>query len=403
MYNYPETVHTGFGATMNNSVKKLLDTLRRRLEEPFSAITKPLEANPGIRWLIKQANRGQRFIRAVLGPIRKLRRGGPLDMTPSLGSEARRMRNTAGNIERDFRLPEIVELPKLFREFESGDAANAIKRYREEGSELRRAMESMRTPWLDVEHKLASVAGFVELQCIGHALRTGPAFDPLLTDALRVDLGDWRDKITWPSDIFTDPSARTSFYLERGFDPALTAFPPEAFEESASIAGLKELPPPLVQAYNFEAQEEEEEEESAFKRTNKAHDRLQRFETQLRRFIDERMKAAFGENWIKPKVPGDISEWWLEKQKKAEDDGGPEWPLIAYADFTDYVVIIMRKDNWNKVFRPVFKRPAFVQESFQRLYPIRVCTMHARPITQDDKLYLYVETKRILDAIGVVI
>ena len=324
-------------------------------------------------------------------------------MTPSLGSEARRMRNTVANIERHFCLPEIVELPKLFREFESGDTANAIKRYREQGSELRQAMESMRTPWLDVEHKLASIAGFVELQCIGHALRTGPTFDALLTDALRVDLGDWRDKITWPSDIFTDPSARTSFYLERGFDPALTAFPPEAFEESVSIAGLKELPPPLVQAYNFEPEVEEDEEESAFKRTNKAHDRLQRFETQLRRFIDERMKAAFGEDWIKPKVPGNIRERWLEKRKKAEDDGGPEWPLIAYADFTDYVVIIMRKDNWDKVFRPVFKRPAFVQESFQRLYPIRVCTMHARPITQDDKLYLYVETKRILDAIGVVV
>ena len=151
---------------MNNSVKKLLETLLRRLEEPFSAITKTLEANPGIQWLIRQANRGQCFIRVVLGPIRKLRRGGPLDMTPSLGSEARRMRNTVANIERHFCLPEIVELPKLFLEFESGDAANAIKRYREEGSELRRAMESMHTPWLDIEDKHASISGFVELQCI---------------------------------------------------------------------------------------------------------------------------------------------------------------------------------------------------------------------------------------------
>ena len=29
--------------------------------------------------------------------------------------------------------------------------------------------------------------------------------------------------------------------------------------------------------------------------------------------------------------------------------------------------------------------------------------MHARLITQDDELYLYVETKRILAAIGIVI
>ena len=67
----------------------------------------------------------------------------------------------------------------------------------------------------------------------------------------------------------------------------------------------------------------------------------------------------------------------------------------------DYVTIITQKNNWNEVFEPVFSRPTFVQESFQRLYPIRICTMHARMITQDDELYLYVETKRVLSAIGI--
>ena len=347
---------------MSSSIKKFLETLHGQLKKPFSAIMKTLLP----------------------------------------GFEARRMRNAMANIENHFRLPQMAELPKLFREFESGNAANAIKRYREEWSELRRAMESMHTPWLDIGNKRASITGFVELQCIGHALRTRSTFDSLLADALRVDLGDWRDKINWPADIFVNPSARTSFYVERGFDPGLTAFPPEAFEESISIAGLKELPPPLVQAYNFEP-EVGEDEEVAFRRTNKAHDRLQRFETQLRRFIDERMKAAFGENWIKPHVPSEIRKNWLEKWQRARDSGRPEWPLIAYADFTDYLPIITRRDNWEKVFKPVFKRSIFVQESFQRLYPIRICTMHAQPITQDDKLYLYVETKRILDAIGVVV
>jgi hypothetical protein len=51
------------------------------------------------------------------------------------------------------------------------------------------------------------------------------------------------------------------------------------------------------------------------------------------------------------------------------------------------------------VFAPVFRRAESVRESFQRLYPIRLCTMHARIVTQDDELYLFVETKRILSAI----
>ena len=80
-------------------------------------------------------------------------------------------------------------------------------------------MEAMRTPWLDLEDRLRSISGFVELQGIGHTLRTMPAFDKHITEALRVDLGDWRGKISWPDDIFTNPLARTSFYAERGLDP----------------------------------------------------------------------------------------------------------------------------------------------------------------------------------------
>ena len=75
--------------------------------------------------------------------------------------------------------------------------------------------------------------------------------------------------------------------------------------------------------------------------------------------------------------------------------------MLAYADFTDYVPIIIRKDNWSSIFREVFQRQELVAKSFQRLYPIRICTMHARIITADDELYLYIETKRILKAIGI--
>jgi hypothetical protein len=47
------------------------------------------------------------------------------------------------------------------------------------------------------------------------------------------------------------------------------------------------------------------------------------------------------------------------------------------------------------VFEPFFRRLEDVRESFQRLHPIRLDTMHARPITQDDELLLYVEARRL--------
>ena len=136
-------------------------------------------------------------------------------------------------------------------------------------------------------------------------------------------------------------------------------------------------------------------------RNNAAHDRLQRFETHVRRFIDELMTAAIGKNWIKHRVSGPMRQQWGDKRVDALARGETEGPLIAYADFTDYEEIIVRDDNWKEVFRAVFGRKTLVHESFQRLYPIRVCTMHARIITQDDELFLHAETRRILAAIGI--
>lgn len=52
------------------------------------------------------------------------------------------------------------------------------------------------------------------------------------------------------------------------------------------------------------------------------------------------------------------------------------------------------------MFRPVFGRAEDVRESFQRLFPIRIATMHARLVTLDDELLLRVETRRVLKAIA---
>jgi len=47
-----------------------------------------------------------------------------------------------------------------------------------------------------------------------------------------------------------------------------------------------------------------------------------------------------------------------------------------------------------------FDRLENVQEFFQRLFPIRIATMHSRFITLDDELYPEFETCRVLRAIG---
>jgi len=371
--------------------------------EKLAATFKAFEETSAMTRIAEDFARHEQLMRAALGPAEELRRIGAFDdFATQLNAHLTPIQSVLANIEERFRLPDLTETARLLQDIKCTGIASYLKQCSDEALKIQEAMKAMRSPWLDVENLKGSVAGFAELQHIGNALRNMPSFDDKLTDALRVDLGDWRAAITWPDDIFIDPLARTEFYSARGFNPCLTMFPSEAFEHSVRIAGLESPPPPVSELYyRGEYARDENTEESGFARTNAAHDRLQRFETQLRNFIHEQMIRAFGEGWIKQRVPGELRKAWLEKKQKAEVNGAQEFPLIAYADFTDYAPIITRRDNWDEIFKPFFQRKESVQESFQRLYPIRVCTMHARIITQDDELYLLVEMKRLLKAIGV--
>ena len=112
------------------------------------------------------------------------------------------------------------------------------------------------------------------------------------------------------------------------------------------------------------------------------------------------MTIAFGPTWFERQMPNGMYEKWVEKRDKAQANGEPEQPLINFADFSDYVLIIQRRDNWSKVFESAFRRLDEVRESFYRLSPIRIVAMHSRVITLDDELLLKVESRRVLKAIG---
>ena len=381
------------------TIKAHGDVLRRTIEQtaPLTLAMDRVGISAELARHVDEFKRHEELMRAALGPLDDLKRMAVMESP--LSAALLRESLTTDLVDR-FRLPTAIEVEPLLREF-AVIGNDTFARFSSSQEELQRAIEAMRTPWLDAQDAIRSIGGFAELQGIGTDLRCHSAFDPGFTDNLRATLGDWRAVVTLPPNLFDDIEARTTFYRDQGLDPYLTAFPAAAFRQGLSIAGLSEAPPPLATSYFTEADEQETDEEVGFQRTNSAHDRLLRFETQIRRFIDERMKAAFGEHWIKHRVPGEMRKSWQDKRQKAQDNGGKNWSLIAYADFTDYETIITRNDNWSAVFKSVFDRPELVRESFQRLYPIRLCTMHARIITQDDELYLHVETMRLLKAIGV--
>ena len=374
---------------------KVQETISRQLEPFYRAIETSSRIQSSVQW---QQNiiRHQELLRVALGPLEDIRRSGHIALMSKLQNEMSGLTSLL-EVEQQFLLPGLVDATRLLDDYARTNQLDVLTRYSQTLPDLQVAMESMRTPWLNVENNIQSLNGLMGLHGIGSLLRTLPPFEPKLTDVLRLDLGDWREEVNWPSNIATEPLVRASLYDQQGFNPVLTTFPYSAFDEIVTETGLREPEVLAAEEYALNGELYEKEGEVAFERTNNAHDRLQKFESRLRRFIDRHMNAHFGSNWIKHRIPEDMRVRWHDRQR--QDSGIQQWPLLAYADFADYAIIITRKDNWRDLFKEFFSNKNSVQESFRRLYPIRLATMHARLITQDDELYLYVETKRILSVI----
>ena len=326
-----------------------------------------------------------RALRALANPLDELLRVS--DLYTHFGHELHYTTNWRAEYEKRFQLTNVRHVSELAAQLGATQTPSFVER-----------LAAMKNPWLDVHDELGSVKRVLELRRIGDVIDDQATFSKSASAQVRSWLGDWRGAVTWPDDIWRDLAARADFYDDLGFDADLTDLPAAAFREAAGVAGIRSVPS-LVESYGAPVlPSSAASEEAAFARTNEAHDWLQRFESHLRRFIDHQMTREFGSAWPNHQLPNGMYEKWKEKEDTAQARR-PECALIAYADFNDYVDIITRMDNWRQVFECYFERREDVRESFQRLRPIRLDTMHARPVGQDDQLLLYVEVKRIMKAI----
>jgi hypothetical protein len=286
-----------------------------------------------------------------------------------------------------FRIAKIDEVDRLATQALAHSSYSKLL----ESVDLNARMAAMHHPWLSDDPNRSSGA-FAALQSIGAGLSTRLPFETEFTSTIRQSLGDWRDRFDPSMATLLNPTLRLGLYAERGFDFALTDFSEAAFSESVGLAGLELRVPGISDG------EDLSEVEIGLRRNATAFDDIQRFEFRIRRFIESRMLRIGGEHWMKQRVPGEILERWREKKKIALKAGQPDCPLIDYADFTDYKIIIEQANNWRDCFAPCFDRKENVRESLQRLYPVRIAVDHTRFITRDDALMLLVETRRLLKA-----
>ena len=149
------------------------------------------------------------------------------------------IRMVGAELHKRFRLPEPVEFPKLLPSIKMDAASGIVVPYKDLEASLANTMKALSTPWLNTQHEIRSITGVAGLNQLGQILQTGPTLEIAAAKRLRSLLGDWRRKIDWPAEIFTDPLARSDFYFDLGLQPALTEFPAEAFHEALTIAGIK--------------------------------------------------------------------------------------------------------------------------------------------------------------------
>lgn len=288
--------------------------------------------------------------------------------------------------EMSFRLPLSMELGQLAHQALSG--SELARDVLGANDALKLALGGIHAPWAHAGEELSSTKALSEIIAMGRGIDIKGSFDKDFSEALRSNLGDWRDVALPSSDSMLHVVERMAFYGDRGLNPGLSDFPQVAFDESLRSADLLE-----------DGRSESAPDRDDAARARDAFERLRIFELAIRRFIDRRMREEFGEKWAQRQIPTEMHENWKRKRTTAADDDN-ELTLIDYADFSDYKTIIERRDNWEQIFKAVFRRPEDIRESLQRLFPVRIATMHARPITQDDELLLLVETKRVLKAIG---
>ena len=122
-------------------------------------------------------------MRAAAGPLDELRRAGVFDVDSTWRRDMELVRQAMVDFEARFRLPEMTEVARLIAQFRMSPLSESLARYDEQTTSLQRAMENMRTPWLDIQEATRSVAGFAELQGIGRALESLPSFGDSLASA----------------------------------------------------------------------------------------------------------------------------------------------------------------------------------------------------------------------------
>jgi hypothetical protein len=126
-------------------------------------------------------------------------------------------------------------------------------------------------------------------------------------------------------------------------------------------------------------------------------------EVGLRELIIDTLEAKSGALWWKHRLPGDVLKTFRagrEYERRTDwSQHVPHHP-IYYLDFPELRQVIERADNWEDVFKKVFRRKEVLIGTLQELEPIRNRVAHNRKVSAGQLIMVEGAYQKISGAIG---
>ena len=129
---------------------------------------------------------------------------------------------------------------------------------------------------------------------------------------------------------------------------------------------------------------------------------LKNLEQDMRSFISMEL-SSINDQWWKQLIPEDVKK--NAEEKKHKDETRKNWDyeeqlLISYIDFTDYEKIIVQKNNWNDIFKHVFRDKNAISTKLKEIEPIRNAISHTRNLDIYEIKQIKFYSEEILRAIS---
>lgn len=255
---------------------------------------------------------------------------------------------------------------------------------------LRQQMAAVRTPWLDPHLTSLSFEGFAVISRLSQAVRYAEPLDEIAREQIDEDLGD-------PIEVEEEagPDKRDAAHIEAGMNATMLTISPAAIGDVLIQTGLVFKPSYAPLPVTTDGSDPG----NMFHPGH--HMIITTVEQKLRATIESRMRKKYGERWIETRINPQLLQEWTTRRDAAVSKGESPLDLIQYAYFMELSDLIVRRDHWREIFRPIFGKKEHFLTSMERLHPIRHPLAHSRPIGIGQQFHLISEAAYILRALGI--